>query len=324
MILRRIYNPKGLIGLKALFFKELSDYLSSNRFFLLLLLIGSAAFAGIYGSSKGMPDILTKENYFLFLKMFTISSNSIPSFMSFITLLGPILGLSLGFDSINSERSCGTLNRLVSQPIYRDAIILGKFGSGVTAITIIVYSIGILAGTVSIITIGIAPQGEELIRFFIFLTFAIIYISYWLAISILFSVVCRNSTTSALASIGTWLFFSFFMNIIANIISNIIYPINNEYLALYNSLNNYTLRMNLNRISPSYLFTEAISTIMNPSIRSVNVVTTNQLSGAINGYLSLDQSILLIWPHLTGIIALMLVTFSIAYIVFMRQEIRSN
>ena len=43
--------------------------------------------------------------------------------MSFIALLGPIVGLALGFDAVNSERSNGTLNRLVSQPIYRDAII---------------------------------------------------------------------------------------------------------------------------------------------------------------------------------------------------------
>ena len=33
------------------------------------------------------------------------SGSSIPSFTSFIALLGPFVGLSLGFDAINSERS---------------------------------------------------------------------------------------------------------------------------------------------------------------------------------------------------------------------------
>ena len=56
---------------------------------------------------------------------------------------------------------------------------------------------------------------------------------------------------------------------------------------MINSLNNYTLNLNLNRISPYYLYSEAVSTIMNPTVRSVNAVTVNQLVGAISGYLGL-------------------------------------
>lgn len=89
-------------------------------------------------------------------------------------------------------------------------------------------------------------------------------------------------------------------------------------------MGNYTLELNLNRLSPYYLYSEAASTIMNPSVRAVNVITVESLSGAISGYLSLGQSLLLVWPHLAGLIALMLVTFAGSYICFMRQEIRSK
>ena len=102
------------------------------------------------------------------------------------------------------------------------------------------------------------------------------------------------------------------------------YPVNTDYNAAVNALNNYTLNLNLNRISPSYLYSEAVSTIMNPSVRTVNIVTMDQLVGAISGYLSLGQSLLLVWPHLTGLAALMLVAFGGSYIGFMRQEVRSN
>lgn len=92
---------------------------------------------------------------------------------------------------------------------------------------------------------------------------------------------------------------------------------------MVNSVDNYTLELNLNRISPYYLYSEAVSTIMNPSVRSVNIVTVNQLVGAISGYLSFGQSLLLVWPHLVSLIALMLISFSGAYVGFMRQEVRS-
>ncbi len=312
----------GTTGLHALFRKEFADHLRSRRFFLLLLLIGATSFASLAGAVSGLADQAGSD--FMFLKLYTTSGNSIPSFMSFIALLGPIIGLALGFDAVNSERQTGTLNRLVAQPIYRDSIIIGKFLAGTAVIAIIIYVMGIALGAVGIIVTGLKPSSEEVWRILIFLTFTVIYNAFWLALSILFSVVCRHSATSALSSIALWIFFSMFMSLIASIVANMAYPLNTEWQQMFNTYKNYSLQLNLNRISPYYLYSEAVSTIMNPSIRSVNIVTTNQLVGAISGYLSLGQSLLLVWPHLTGLVALMLVTFGVSYVGFMKQEIRTN
>lgn len=314
----------GTTGLKALFRKEFADHLTSKRFLILLLLIGSTSIGSLYGALSGLSDSIADDSHFVFLKLYTLAGNSIPSFMSFIALLGPIIGLALGFDAVNSERTSGTLNRLVSQPIYRDSIIIGKFLAGTAVIATIVYTMGIGLGAIGILATGLRPTGEEVLRILIFLTFTVIYIAFWLAMSILFSVICRHSATSALASIAVWIFFAIFMSLVASIIANAVYPVNDQYSAMFNSLNNYTLNLNLNRISPYYLYSEAVSTIMNPSVRSVNVVTMNQLEGAISGYLSLGQSLLLVWPHLTGLAALMLISFGGSYIGFMRQEVRTN
>lgn len=313
---------RGMTGLKALFHKELADHLKSRRFLILLILIGSTSFASLYGAVSSLADSAGSD--YLFLGLYTTSGSSIPSFMSFIALLGPIIGLALGFDAVNSERAGGTLNRLVAQPIYRDSIIIGKFLAGTAVIAAIIYSMGIALGAAGILCTGIKPSGEEVCRVLIFLTFTVIYVAFWLALSILFSVICRHAATSALASIALWIFFAIFMSLVAGIIANAVYPVNDEYSALINSMNNYTLNLNLNRISPYYLYSEAVSTIMNPSVRSVNVVTMDQLVGAVSGYLSLGQSLLLVWPHLTGLAALMLIAFGGSYIGFMRQEVRAN
>lgn len=315
---------KASTGRNALVRKELADHLKSKRFLILLLLIGCTSFASLYGAISGLGDAIQSDSNFIFLKLYTSSGSSIPSFMSFIALLGPIVGLALGFDAVNSERSNGTLNRLVSQPIYRDAIIVGKFLAGTIVIAIVIFSMGIALGAVGMAATGLVPEVEEVFRILIFLFFTVVYIAFWLAMSILFSVVCRHSATSALASISVWIFFAIFMSLVASIIANAVYPVNDQYSAMVNSLNNYTLNQNLNRMSPYYLYSEAVSTIMNPSVRSVNVVTVSQLSGAISGYLSLGQSLLLVWPHLTGLAALMLIAFGGSYVGFMRQEIRSN
>lgn len=311
-------------GRNALVRKELADHLKSKRFLILLLLIGCTSFASLYGAISGLSDAIQSDSNFIFLKLYTSSGSSIPSFMSFIALLGPIVGLALGFDAVNSERSNGTLNRLVSQPIYRDAIIVGKFLAGTIVIAIVIFSMGIALGAVGMAATGLVPDVEEVLRILIFLFFTVVYIAFWLAMSILFSVICRHSATSALASISVWIFFAIFMSLVANIVANAVYPVNDQYGTMINSLNNYTLNQNLNRISPYYLYSEAVSTIMNPSVRSVNVVTVSQLTGAISGYLSLGQSLLLVWPHLTGLAALMLIAFGGSYVGFMRQEIRSN
>jgi len=51
--------------------------------------------------------------------------------------------------------------------------------------------------------------------------------------------------------------------------------------------------------------------------------TQASYSGAVAGYLSFDQSVLLIWPHLTCMLALTIAAFTVSYIAFMRQEIRA-
>ena len=99
------------------------------------------------------------------------------------------------------------LNRLVAQPIYRDSIIIGKFLAGTAVIAIVIFSMGIALGAVGMAATGLVPDTEEVLRILIFLIFTVIYVAFWLALSILFSVVCRHAATSALASISVWIFF---------------------------------------------------------------------------------------------------------------------
>ena len=54
------------------------------------------------------------------------------------------------------------------------------------------------------------------------------------------------------------------------------------------------------------------------------MVLPTQLQGAVLGApLPLGQSLLLVWPNLTGLIAATILLFAVGYILFQRQEIRA-
>lgn len=320
---QRTEDTRQRSSLAAVYCKEMADHIHSRRFLIVMGLVLLTSFASVYGAVSAIADGAAADADYLFLQLFVASSNSIPSFISFIGLLGPFVGLTLGFDAINSERSEGTLNRLVSQPLYRDAIINGKFLAGAAMIFLMVFSMGILISSVGLLVIGIPPEGEEIGRIFVCLLFTAVYICFWLALSILFSVLCRHAATSAMLGIALWIFFALFMSLVVNIVMQVLYPAS-RMTTIGSLIDYYECQANLNRLSPYYLYSEAVNTIMNPSVRSNNIILPQQLSGAITGYLSLGQSLLLVWPHLVGLLALTAVVFAISYIAFMRKEIRSR
>ncbi len=309
-------------GFWALYKKEMADHINSRRFYLIFALLLVVSAASLMGAVSSISDAVSESSEFIFLKLFTTGSSSIYSFATFMAFLGPLAGITLGFDAVNNERSQGTLIRLASQPIYRDSIVSAKFLAGSSVLLLMVTVLGLFFSGTGLVLIGVAPGVEEALRIIAFLLLTWVYLSFWLALSIVFSVVCKHAATAAISGISIWLFLSLFMSLVAAGISDLIYP-TDGIQGFYNMMDNYNLELTLNRFSPYYLFSEAASTILNPNVRSIGVVTMSQLEGAVASSLSLGQSLLLVWPHLVVMAALTMAGFAIAYIKFMRQEIRA-
>jgi len=310
-------------GLYVLYRKELSDQFRSKRFIILLLIVAATCLSSVYSAGLGIREAVSQEgNEFVFLRLFTSSGGSLPSFAAFISFLGPLVGLALGFDAINGERNSGTLSRLLSQPINRDAVINGKFLAGLTVLSIMLITLGLAIGAFGIILTGIPPTLEELGRILIFILFTITYMALYLAVSQLFSLLFKQTATSALAGIAVWLFFVVFMGLFAGLIADGLFPVTNESTAS-EVLRNQNVRQIIGRLSPTQMYDEAVVTILNPGVRSLGLVLSSQMEGAIPGVLPLGQSILLVWPHLTGMIAATMICFVASYIYFMKQEIRA-
>jgi ABC-2 type transport system permease protein len=318
-------EEKSIHPFRAILNKEITDHVRSWRFIILIAIMALTCLGSIYTALTNMGNVVKPddpEGTFFFLKLFTISDGTVPAFFVFISFVGPLLGISLGFDAVNSEQNKGTLSRILSQPIHRDYVINAKFLGALVVISVMFFALGFLVLGIGLITIGIPPTAEEFLRLVFFIILSILYVAFWLNLSIMFSLLFRQPATSALSGIAVWLFFSVFYGLIVNLITR---GFNPGEMASEQQLIKFTeLKLNLLRIMPNQLFSEATTTLLVPSVRSLGPLSMEQIYGAIPGPLPLGQSLLLVWPQVTGLISATIICFVLSYVSFMRREIRSR
>ncbi len=302
--------------------KELTDHFSSNKFLVLLALIYIAGLSSTYVALQNIRESASGLSKHVFLYLFTTGGDVLPSFITFISFFIPIIGIIFGFDAINSEKNSGNLSRLLSQPIYRDSVINGKFLAGITTLSIIIASIVFIISGIGLFSIGVPPTSEEILRIFFFIFICIFYGGFWMGLSILFSVIMEKTAASILTAIAIWIFLMFFLPIIANAIANGIAPLENASVA--DQIRNFNIGQGILRISPSTLFAESIAILLVPTARLFQPTLLNIVQTPPQNPLSLGQSLIQVWPQLVVIVALAIICFAISYIIFMRQEIRST
>ena len=74
----------------------------------------------------------------------------------------PLVAIAIGFDAINGEFNRRTLSRILAQPIYRDALLLGKFLAGLVALAIGLFSLWLLTIGLGLLLLGLPPNTEEM------------------------------------------------------------------------------------------------------------------------------------------------------------------
>jgi ABC-2 type transport system permease protein len=307
-------------GLWAVVAKEMADHLSSIRMVILEALIIVAAFATVYVATSDITQSVSQDR-FLYLRLFTTTHDPLPAFAVLLVYLIPLVAISLGFDTVNGEFNRRTITRVLAQPIYRDALLLGKFLGGLFTLALVCTSVWLLILGFGIFRMGAVPGSEDISRSLWFLLATIIYGAVWLAVAMLFSVIFRQPATAALASIAIWLFLLIFWDIIAGLMAQSISPIRIGYLEEY--ISQQEAYQSVSRLSPNTLYTEIMVAILQPETRSLGILLTSEMQGAIQGTaLPIEQSLLLVWGQVTGMVAGVLLLFVAAYIVFQRQEIR--
>ncbi len=319
--LKREREGSPWTGIWTVILKEMADHLSSVRMAILDVLIVLAALGTVYVATQQIQQTVGQDQ-FLYLRLLTTSREPLPAFVGLLAFFIPLVAVALAFDTVNGEFNRRTMSRLLAQPIYRDALLLGKFLAGLFTLALVCTAIWLLIFGMGILRLGVAPGAEEVGRALLFLLATIFYGGVWLALALVFSVLFRQTATAALASIAVWLFFTVFWGMIAGALAQSFSPIQiglpQEILAQANT------ELALDRLSPNTLYAETMVAMLQPEVRSLGILLPSQLEGAILGApLPFSQSVLLIWPQLTGLTAGTILLFALAYVIFQRQEIRA-
>jgi len=311
----------ALHGFGVVMLKEIADHFSSILVVVLVVLVTATAIVVV---SLGLAPIKesTAEDPFLFLLLFTRSSPlTLPLLLS--AFLVPLLAIGLGFDAVSGEHNRRTLSRILSQPIYRDALLFGKFAAGLFTLTVTFIVLWLLVIGLGLWGLGIPPNAEEMARALILLLITIVYGAFWFALALLFSIVFRSAAAAVLVSLGVWLFVTFLWPSFAPYIANAVSG-SGDILGLLETQQVFA------RLSPVVLYNEIVAIVLDPSVRSTQQSMLAGLGlalierGSIPGApIPLLQSVLIVWPQIVGLVAGSILLFVIAYIVFQRQEVRA-
>jgi ABC-2 type transport system permease protein len=315
----------ALQGLGVVFLKELNDHLTSARMLVLQLLVLAVPLVSLYAAIDQLKQS-TAEDPFLYLRILTVAGDQLPSFVSFLGFLIPLMSIGLAFDSINGEHNRRTLSRILAQPIYRDALLFGKFLAGLATLTISLVSLWLLVIGLGLFVLGIPPGAEEIARSLVFLVVSIFYAGVWLALALLFSIVFRSPATAALVSLGLWLFLAMMWPILAQAVATVIAPPDPRYAAIgLPTPETFEWQQILARLSPGVLYGEVMQVVLNPAVRGLGLVGQLFLpQGAVpNAPVPFEESMVIAWPQIVGLVAGTIVLFVIGYIVFQRQEVRA-
>ncbi len=314
----RIREGSPWTGLGAVITKEMADHLTSIRMLILELLI--VVISGGW-TIIAINDIRTNisSSQFLFLNLFTSTgqNSQLPTFIELLPILVPLIAIILVFDSINGEFNKRTMSRILSQPVYRDALLLGKYLGALFTLGLVLTVIWLLIIGLGLLRLGVPPTGEQVLRMFCMLLLTIFYGGTWIALGIVFSVAFRSPATAMLAPIAIWFFFIFLWDPILGAITPALSS---------DTFTQLQLQLSIGYLSPNTLYTIIVSVLLNPTIRSLSLgyLVFGPPPGAVaNAPLPVGQSLLVVWPEITGLIAVTILLFALAYVLFQRQEIRA-
>jgi ABC-2 type transport system permease protein len=309
-------------GMSVVFFRELFDHLTSARMLVLqLLVIVLGAVVVVVAAAQILKT--TAEDPFLFMRLFAPQGQTLLSFVLVIAIFVPIMAIGLGFDAVNGEYNRRTMSRILAQPIYRDALLFGKFLAGLSTLAICLVTLWLLVIGFGLIKLGIPPTAPEIGRILAFLLATIAYGGIWLALAILLSVVFRSAATAALIALGLWLFLALLWPALAQVLGGAISPPDVRFTALgLPTPDTVAWQQALARISPGQLYNEIVLAMLNPDQQTLTTFLA-QFQGRIQSPLPLRESLIQTWPQMVSLIAGTILLYVVGYVVFQRQEVRA-
>lgn len=186
--------------------KEFSDHITSRRFIIILglLLVISAigAHAGIESYNNLLESYNQQLQYVQDIDVTGPYTRWMPekpsimlifnAMMSYMTTLGAILAIAIGFDLVSKEKETRSLKSLLSHPVYRDEIINGKALGGIAALGFAM-ALALVISLAILLLFSIVPTLTEFAAILIFGAVTLGFLLAYFAIALMMSTIAKES-----------------------------------------------------------------------------------------------------------------------------------
>ena len=285
--------------------KEFADNIWSPVFLVLLLTFILVFFA--FGYMKGLAVMSTMRYGLPAGGSLLMCGFAGPAKM--MGWFAPLMGIALGFDAVVKERKSGSLNVLLTHPVFRDNIIVGKIlGSMMTLALVLVISAAVSTAGL-LLVVGSTVSWIELERIAIFIGITFFYATIFLGISVILSIVVEDAADSLVYNIGIWLATSVIFGALAIaidiIITGQIYP--------------HELAVKLANITPLHYYGEAVLGRIDLSFGGIN--NDPVIEGIFDTRFTLSRWFNEFWTEVTVLIVTPITLLIISFMAFLRKDI---
>lgn len=209
----------------------------------------------------------------------------------------PLFSIALSFDTLLREEKSGSMNVLLTHPVYRDNIVTGKIlGAMMSLLLVIAVSMALSIGTL-LMFIGEEITLFEISRISLYFILTYLYSVIFLGVGLFISIIVKNTSDSLIYNIVVWLFFTIAYS---DVIRAILYAFGIQIVDADGNLS--VLFQQLLGIAPAYHYHQLVNGLFDVS-QTISYVFSN------------------FWMDLTILVVVPMVLLVLSFIAFLRKDI---
>ena len=127
-----------------------------------------------------------------------------PDLLYVVRVVLSLVALLFGFDQISREREQGTLKLMLSGPVSRARVLLGKWLGNVLSLAVPFLLVTLLGVAVLLLDPDVRFTAGQLGRLALILALALLYLAFFLSLGMLVSALTRRAATSVIVLLFVW------------------------------------------------------------------------------------------------------------------------
>lgn len=212
--------PKRRLVLGAIARKEVKDAFRNRLFVVSLIMLVALSLTAIaLGATTVHARLAEYQQSVDLLK--SLGKTEIPpmpslnplavskTFINYLAMLGALMAMILGFNTIHRERQAGALPLILSRPVYRDQLLTGKVLGNAALLGVLALAVGIATVAALWLIGGVSLGMDEIMKVALTMVMSWMYMLIFFLLAMFFALLLPNGNQALLLTVIVWLVFAF-------------------------------------------------------------------------------------------------------------------